>query len=132
MCWAHCPTACGASRPPALPEISQPQVLRHYVRLSQQTLGADFNIDVGQGTCTMKYSPKVHEDLARSPHAACIHPYQPDETVQGVLEIMYGFEQILKEVSGMDRFSMQPGAGIRGDLCECVDHPEVPRDARRG
>ena len=98
-------------QPPALPEISQPQVLRHYVRLSQQTLGADFNIDVGQGTCTMKYSPKVNEDLARNPHAACIHPYQADETVQGVLEIMYRFEQILKEVSGMDRFSMQPGAG---------------------
>jgi len=98
-------------QPPALPEISQPQVLRHYDRLSQETLGADFNIDVGQGTCTMKYSPKVNEDIARSAGAASIHPYQDDETVQGLLEIMYGLEQILKEVSGMDRFSLQPGAG---------------------
>jgi glycine dehydrogenase subunit 2 len=53
--------------PPKLPELSQPQVLRHYVRLSQENLGADLNIDVGQGTCTMKYSPKINEQLARMP-----------------------------------------------------------------
>jgi glycine dehydrogenase subunit 2 len=98
-------------QPPALPELSQPQVLRHYVRLSQENLGTDLNIDVGQGTCTMKYSPKVNDRLARRPQITDLHPLQDESTVQGVLEIMYRFEQILKEISGLDRFSLQPGAG---------------------
>ena len=97
--------------PPRLPEISQPQVLRHYARLSQENLGVDLNIDVGQGTCTMKYSPKVNDQLARSPKVADLHPLQDEGTVQGILEIMYRFEQILKEISGMARFSLQPRAG---------------------
>jgi glycine dehydrogenase subunit 2 len=98
-------------QPPKLPELSQPQVLRHYVRLSQENLGTDLNIDVGQGTCTMKYSPKINDQLARMPKITEIHPLQDAETVQGILEIMYRFEQILKEISGMDRFSLQPAAG---------------------
>jgi glycine dehydrogenase subunit 2 len=99
------------SRPPALPELSQPQVLRHYARLSQENLGADLNVDVGQGTCTMKYSPKVNDQLARLPQVADLHPLQDESTVQGILEIIYRFEEILKELSGLDRFSLQPGAG---------------------
>jgi glycine dehydrogenase subunit 2 len=98
-------------QPPKLPELSQPQVLRHYVRLSQENLGTDLNIDVGQGTCTMKYSPKINEQLARMPRIADIHPLQDEETVQGILEVMYRFGEILKEISGMHRFSLQPGAG---------------------
>ncbi|MCJ7619323.1 MAG: aminomethyl-transferring glycine dehydrogenase subunit GcvPB [Anaerolineae bacterium] len=97
--------------PPALPELSQPQVLRHYARLSQETLGTDLNIDVGQGTCTMKYSPKINDQLARAPKVAELHPLQDEDTVQGILEIMYRFEDMLKEISGLDRFSLQPGAG---------------------
>ena len=97
--------------PPALPEISQNRVLRHYLRLSQENLGADLNIDVGQGTCTMKYSPKVNDQLARLPQMAELHPLQPEETVQGILEILYRFESFLKALSGMDAFSLQPGAG---------------------
>ncbi|MFD0536680.1 hypothetical protein ACFQY7_26100 [Actinomadura luteofluorescens] len=96
--------------PPALPELSQPQVLRHYLRLSQENLGADFNVDVGQGTCTMKYSPKVNDRFVRDPKVAGLHPLQDERTVQGVLEIMYRLEGLLKEISGMDRFSLQPGA----------------------
>jgi glycine dehydrogenase subunit 2 len=98
-------------QPPKLPEISQSRVLRHYLRLSQETLGADLNIDVGQGTCTMKYSPKVNDQLARMPEMTEIHPLQDEETVQGILEVMYRFEQILKEISGMDKFSFQPRGG---------------------
>ncbi|MCK4693089.1 MAG: aminotransferase class V-fold PLP-dependent enzyme, partial [Anaerolineales bacterium] len=97
--------------PPKLPELSQPQVLRHYVRLSQETLGTDLNIDIGQGTCTMKYSPKINDQLASMPQMAEIHPLQDIETVQGILEVMYRFEQILKEISGMDQFTFQPAAG---------------------
>jgi glycine dehydrogenase subunit 2 len=96
---------------PALPEISQAQVLRHYLRLSQENLGADLNVDIGQGTCTMKYNPKVNEQLARLPGIAELHPLQDEETVQGILEIIYQFEQILKEISGMARFTFQPQAG---------------------
>lgn len=98
-------------QPPDLPELSQPQVLRHYVRLSQENLGTDLNIDVGQGTCTMKYSPKINDQLARGPKVADLHPSQDEDTVQGILEVMYRFEQILKEISGLHRFSLQPGAG---------------------
>ncbi|MBB6396747.1 glycine dehydrogenase subunit 2 [Actinomadura coerulea] len=97
--------------PPALPELSQPQVLRHYLRLSQENLGADFNVDVGQGTCTMKYSPKVNDRFVRDPKVAGLHPLQDERTVQGVLEIMYRLEGLLREISGMDRFTLQPGAG---------------------
>ncbi len=97
--------------PPHLPEIAQPQVLRHYMRLSQENLGVDLNVEIGQGTCTMKYSPKVHDQLANDPKLRDLHPLQDEETVQGILEIMYRFEQMLKEISGMDRFSLQPAAG---------------------
>lgn len=97
--------------PPALPELAQIHVLRHYMRLSQETLGVDLNIDVGQGTCTMKYSPKVNDQLARSPKIADLHPLQDESTVQGILAVMWHMEQFLKEISGMDRFTFQPPAG---------------------
>jgi glycine dehydrogenase subunit 2 len=95
--------------PPRLPEISQMRVLKHYLRLSQETLGADLNIDIGQGTCTMKYSPKVNERFVSMVRE--LHPYQDEETVQGALEIMYKLDLFLREISGLDRFSFQPGGG---------------------
>ena len=98
-------------QPPRLPELAQPQVLRHYLRLSQENLGADLNVEIGQGTCTMKYSPKINDQLAATPQMTDLHPLQDEETVQGILEIMYRFEQILKEISGLDRFTLQPAAG---------------------
>ncbi|WP_195947428.1 aminomethyl-transferring glycine dehydrogenase subunit GcvPB [Paraclostridium bifermentans] len=94
-----------------LPEISQHRVLRHYLRLSQQTLGADLNIEIGQGTCTVKYSPKINEKLARLPQMSELHPYQDENTTQGILEIMNKTEEYMKEISGMDRFSFQPSGG---------------------
>ena len=96
---------------PALPEMSQMQVLRHYMRLSQETLGTDINIDIGLGTCTMKYSPKLHEQFARSEKLTELHPYQDESTLQGILEIIYRNEQYLKAISGMDRVSLQPSGG---------------------
>ena len=74
--------------PPDLPELAQPQVLRHYLRLSQETLGTDMNIDLGLGTCTMKYSPKINEMLVRNPKMAELHPLQDEQTMQGLLEIV--------------------------------------------
>ena len=99
---------------PALPELAQPQVLRHYLRLSQETIGQDINIDIGLGTCTMKYSPKINEQFVRSPKFTEMHPYQDDDTAQGILKIIYDFEQIMKEISGLDAVSFQPGGGGQG------------------
>lgn len=96
---------------PGLPEISQARVLRHYLHLSQETLGADLNVEIGQGTCTMKYSPKINEQMARSAKMTELHPLQHESTVQGILEVMYNMDLYLREISGMARFSLQPGGG---------------------
>ncbi len=96
---------------PALPEMSQMEVLRHYMRLSQETIGTDINIDIGLGTCTMKYSPKINEQFVRSEKLQEVHPLQDESTIQGILEIMYKDEQYLKAISGMDRVGLQAGGG---------------------
>jgi glycine dehydrogenase subunit 2 len=99
-------------QPPALPEVGQMRVLRHFMHLSQETMGADVTIDIGEGTCTMKYSPKVQEHLAaRHPGMAELHPLQDPITLQGILEMYYKLELFLKEISGMDYFSLQPSSG---------------------
>jgi glycine dehydrogenase subunit 2 len=96
---------------PSLPEVSQMRVLKHFLRLSQHCLGADLNIDVGQGTCTIKYNPKINEVLASSPKVTELHPLQDESTVQGALEIMYKLELFLREISGLDKFTCQPSSG---------------------
>jgi glycine dehydrogenase subunit 2 len=96
---------------PELPEVAQPQVLRHYLRLSQETLGADLNVDIGQGTCTMKYSPKINERFVSAPAVVDMHPRQHPDTAQGLLQILYDLEGLLAEISGMDAVCLQPGAG---------------------
>ena len=105
------PTALRRAAAPRLPEIAQPQVLRHYLRLSQETLGADLNVDIGQGTCTMKYSPKINERFVSVPAVVDMHPRQHPDTAQGLLQILYDLERLLAEVSGMDAVCLQPGAG---------------------
>lgn len=96
---------------PVLPEVSQPGVLRHYLRLSQMTMGAHLTPDASLGTCTMKYSPQINEHLSRKPEMSDLHPLQDDETAQGMLEIIYQLEQMLCEISGMDAFTFQPAGG---------------------
>ncbi len=105
------PAGLRRKKAPKLPEVSQMQVLRHYMRLSQETIGTDLNIDIGLGTCTMKYSPKIHEQLVRSEKFQELHPCQDESTVQGILEIMYQDAQYLKAISGMDQVSLQPAGG---------------------
>jgi glycine dehydrogenase subunit 2 len=105
------PPSVRRTTPPALPELSQLHVVRHYARLAQENLGVDLNVDVGQGTCTMKYSPKVNDQLIRSPKVAELHPLQDVSTVQGILELLWRLERFLAEISGMDRVTLQPGAG---------------------
>ena len=101
---------------PALPEISQPRVLRHYARLAQETLGADVNIEIGQGTCTVKYSPKINDQLANNPKLREMHPLQDESTAQGIMEIMYLTNKYMCEISGMDAFTFQPGGGSQAIL----------------
>ena len=97
--------------PPELPEVNQKHVLEHWIHLSQETMGSNLSPDISEGTCTMKYNPRINEEMAVSENFAEVHPFQDESTCQGVLEIMYKFEQMIKEVSGLDRVSFQPGGG---------------------
>ena len=109
------PAGLRRTTPPKLPEINQVRVLRHFMHLSQETMGTDVTIDVSQGTCTMKYSPKVQEHIAtRHPGMAEVHPWQPESTMQGLLEVIYKLDHFLQEISGLDRFTFQPGGGAQG------------------
>ncbi len=100
---------------PRLPEVSEPEAFRHYVRLSQWNFAIDSNM-YPLGSCTMKYNPKVNEWAARLPGFAGIHPYAPERMVQGALELMFRLERGLAEVCGMDHVTLQPAAGAQGEL----------------
>ena len=116
-----------------LPELSEPEVVRHYTRLSQMNYGVDSGF-YPLGSCTMKYNPKVCEELAALETASCIHPHQAEETVQGALELMYMLERCLAEIAGVERVSLQPSAGAHGEfvamLLTCAYH-KSKRDDRR-
>lgn len=96
---------------PDLPEISQPVVVRHYNRLSQMVQGSNLANDIGSGTCTMKYNPKIHERFAALPGMTALHPDQDVSTLQGILKMAYNCQNYLKEISGMDDVSLQPCSG---------------------
>ena len=98
-----------------LPEVSELDLARHYVRLSQ----LNWAIDIGYyplGSCTMKYNPKVNEAAARLPGFAKTHPYQNTHTVQGNLMLMYELQEMLKEIGGFAGMTLQPAAGAHGEL----------------
>ncbi|MBX6770561.1 MAG: aminomethyl-transferring glycine dehydrogenase subunit GcvPB [Chloroflexi bacterium] len=98
-----------------LPEVSELDVVRHFTRLSQKNACIDTTF-YPLGSCTMKYNPKINEDVARLPGFARIHPYQPIEMVQGALQLMYELQEYLAEISGMDAVTLQPAAGAHGEL----------------
>jgi glycine dehydrogenase subunit 2 len=101
--------------PPALPELNEPAVIRHFVNLSQ----LNYSIDTGfypLGSCTMKYNPKINEWVARLFGFAKLHPLAPDAVAQGTLEMLWHLEQQLKEISGMAAVTLQPAAGAHGEL----------------
>ena len=105
-------------RPPDLPELSEPEVLRHYLHLSQETLGM-MGISLF-GTCTMKYNPRLATELAARPEIAELHPDQGDDTLQGVLALVHGLDLILRGVSGMDQFVFQAGGGAHAAYTHAV------------
>jgi glycine dehydrogenase subunit 2 len=98
-----------------LPELSEPEVVRHFTRISQE----NYSIDTGfypLGSCTMKYNPKLNEKVARFPGFANIHPLQPEETVQGALEVMHDLQNWLAALSGLPGVSLNPAAGAHGEF----------------
>jgi glycine dehydrogenase subunit 2 len=109
------PKSALAERPPALPELSEPQVVRHFANLSQLNMSVDTHF-YPLGSCTMKYNPKRNERLARLPGFADVHPYQPEATIQGMLQLLYEMQEYLQEISGLDACSLQPAAGAHGEL----------------
>ncbi len=98
-----------------LPEVSEVDVVRHYLRLSQLNYAVDKGI-YPLGSCTMKYNPKINEVAARLPGFVGIHPLQDEATVQGALYLMYHLQEQLKAISGFDAISLQPAAGAHGEL----------------
>jgi glycine dehydrogenase subunit 2 len=98
-----------------LPELSESDVVRHFLRLSQMNYAVDKGF-YPLGSCTMKYNPKVNEDAARLPGFACVHPLQDPETAQGCLALMYRLQEWLCEISGLAAVSLQPAAGAQGEL----------------
>ena len=102
--------------PPALPGLSEPETLRHYVRLSQKNHAIDLAL-YPLGSCTMKHNPRLNEKLARLPGFADIHPLQPISTVQGALGVMDQLAHWLKTLTGMPAVALSPKAGAHGELC---------------
>lgn len=100
--------------PARLPEVSEVDVVRHYTELSRRNFGVD-NGFYPLGSCTMKYNPKINEDAARLDGFAHIHPYQPEESMQGALELLYTLQNDLAALTGMDRVTLQPAAGAHGE-----------------
>ncbi len=111
---AAVPPSLRRATPPGLPEIAQPEVFRHFLRLSQETMGAAIGVDIGQGTATMKFNPPVNERIVRTAGIAALHPLADERDIQGLLALIEGFEEMLREITGMARFSFQPGGGTHG------------------
>ena len=112
--WNGVPKALLRNGPPPLPEVSEPEVVRHYTRLSQENFAVDLGI-YPLGSCTMKYNPKVSEAIAQNPKLEKLHPEQDESTVQGILALMHRLDQFLAEITGMSRMSLQPVAGAAGE-----------------
>jgi len=100
---------------PRLPEVSENEVVRHFMRLSRMNYNVDFGF-YPLGSCTMKYNPKINEVVARLPGFTDIHPLQPVQTVQGALSLMKELEEMLAEIAGMDAVTLQPAAGAHAEL----------------
>ncbi len=104
-----------AATPPPLPELTEPELVRHFTNLSTQNMSVDTHF-YPLGSCTMKYNPKRNERLASLSGLVDLHPYQPDETLQGMLELLFGLQQMLAEIGGLPAVSLQPAAGAHGEM----------------
>ncbi len=98
-----------------LPEVSEVDVVRHYTLLSNKNYGVDTGF-YPLGSCTMKYNPKINEDVSSFCKFTNLHPYQPEDTVKGALALMYELDRMLSEIGGMARVTLQPAAGAHGEM----------------
>ena len=96
------PASCCAAAPPPLPELAEPDMVRHFANLSTLNMSVDTHF-YPLGSCTMKYNPKRNERLAALPGMADLHPYQPEETLQGMLQLLFELQQMLAEIAGLRR-----------------------------
>src|SRR6202000_631751 len=101
--------------PARLPELSEPEIVRHYTRLSKRNIDLDSSF-YPLGSCTMKHNPRLHERVAALPGHARLHPMQRPERAQGALELMWRLQSALAEISGLPHVSLQPSAGSHGEL----------------
>ncbi len=118
---------------PRLPEVYEVDVVRHYTNLSNKNYGVDTGF-YPLGSCTMKYNPKINEDMASLDGLAKVHPYQQESTVQGSLELLYDLGEKLSEITGMAAFSLQPAAGAHGELAGLMmikKYHEGRKDSKR-
>lgn len=119
--------------PPRLPHVTEIEIARHYESLAS----VNFGVDSGPyplGSCTMKYNPRVNEWASRLPGFAGVHPYQPAETMQGLLELLFGLQEALAEIAGLPAVTLQPAAGAHGEFAGLMairayhaDHGDVRR-----
>jgi glycine dehydrogenase subunit 2 len=112
---AEVPAELARSWPPRLPELAEPELVRHYTELSTRTFGIDTGF-YPLGSCTMKYNPRINERAVGLPGFADLHPHQEDEGAQGALELMWRLQEMLAEVVGLDAVTLQPAAGSQGEL----------------
>ncbi len=103
------------AEPPRLPEVSEPELVRHFTELTTRNFGVDTGF-YPLGSCTMKHNPRINEVVARLPGFADLHPLQEEDGSQGALELMWRLQEILAEVCGLDAVSLQPAAGSQGEL----------------
>lgn len=120
-----------AEAPPALPELGELDVVRHYTNLSTSNMAIDANF-YPLGSCTMKYNPKRNERLAALPGLASLHPYQDESTIQGMLELLFGMQELLAEIAGLPAVSLQPAAGAQGELTALLVAAAYFRDKGEG
>ncbi len=109
------PNTVRRTQPPKLPELSEVEVVRHFTRLSQMNYGVDSGF-YPLGSCTMKYNPKINDIVAGAPDICELHPNQDEDTVQGMLKILYTLSQWLAEITGTHEVCLQPSAGAQGEL----------------
>src|SRR6185436_16075289 len=119
-----------AERPPPLPEVAEPEVVRHFTNLSTLNMSVDTHF-YPLGSCTMKYNSKRNERMAALPGIADLHPHQSDETIQGMLELLYELQQMLGEISGLPAVSLQPAAGAHGELASLMVAAAYFRDKKQ-
>ena len=99
---------------PKLPEMAEIDLGRHYTELAKETHGVNDGF-YPLGSCTMKYNPRINEEMSSLPGFTAIHPLQPENSVQGALQVMYETEKLLGEITGMDSITLQPAAGAHGE-----------------